>query len=108
MESFPFDQETLVFKVLGKVFLLTSLTSWEEGAPRINVKCYPKEAIRLRREFPEQIFPGYHMNKKHWNTVAINLGFTDREIFDFINHSYTCVLSKLPKKQLEQLKKSAE
>lgn len=93
-EEFPFDTETLVFKVRGKIFVLVSLTSWEKGEQKINVKCDPEEALRLREKYPDLIFPGYHMNKKHWNTVDINTGLPDEKIFYFINHSYDLVVSK--------------
>ncbi|MGB3775875.1 MAG: MmcQ/YjbR family DNA-binding protein [Leeuwenhoekiella sp.] len=96
-EEFPFDKETLVFKVEGKIFVLTSMNAWESGAPQMNVKCDPLTAIELREKHADQIFPGYHMNKKHWNTVYINSGLSDKRIFHFINHSYDLVVSKLPK-----------
>lgn len=96
-EEFPFDNDTLVFKVMGKIFMLTSLTGWEAGDASMNVKCDPLEAIRLREKHPDHIFPGYHMNKKHWNTVHINQGLADKKILSFVNHSYDLVASKLPK-----------
>jgi predicted DNA-binding protein (MmcQ/YjbR family) len=96
-EELPFDNETLVFKVMGKIFVLTSLNGWEAATPSMNVKCDPQEAVRLREKYPDQVFPGYHMNKKHWNTVYINQGLADQKIFDFIDHSYEMVVSKLPK-----------
>ncbi len=102
-EEFPFDNDTLAFKVMGKIFLLTSLDTWEAGNARMNVKCDPQEAIRLREKYPDSIFPGYHMSKKHWNTVYINTGLPYNKILHFIDHSYALVLSKLPKKSREGL-----
>ncbi|HSW53757.1 MAG TPA: MmcQ/YjbR family DNA-binding protein, partial [Ignavibacteriaceae bacterium] len=67
-EEFPFDEETLVFKVMGKIFLLASL----ESIPlQINLKCNPENAVEIREEY-EAVQPGYHMNKKHWNTISID------------------------------------
>lgn len=77
--------------------MLTALSDLEAGNATMNVKCDPQQAIRLREKHPEQIFPGYHMNKKHWNTVHINQGLADKKILDFIDHSYELVVSKLPK-----------
>jgi len=96
-EEFPFDNNTLVFKVAGKIFVLSSLLDWEVGEAKMNVKCDPKVALELREKFPDQVFPGYHMNKKHWNTVHINAGLPDAKIYHFINHSYDLVVSKLPR-----------
>ena len=69
-EHFPFDDNVLVFKVLGKMFLLTGLDSWEKGESAINLKCDPDYALELRETY-ESIEPGYHMSKKHWNTVCL-------------------------------------
>jgi predicted DNA-binding protein (MmcQ/YjbR family) len=71
-EELPFDDNTLVFKVMGKMFALTSLKSWEEGDHSVNLKCDPQKSEMLRSEYPDDVFPGYHMNKKHWNTVNID------------------------------------
>ncbi|MFU8843816.1 MAG: MmcQ/YjbR family DNA-binding protein [Bacteroidales bacterium] len=76
-ESFPFDKSTLVFKVMGKMFALTDL---EDEILTVNLKCNPENAIRLREEFPA-IQPGYHMNKKHWNTIFIDGSIPDEQIF---------------------------
>jgi predicted DNA-binding protein (MmcQ/YjbR family) len=92
-ESFPFDEFTLVFKVMGKIFLLINL----DGEPTINVKCDPEKAIELRELYPS-VLPGYHMNKKHWNTVKIDGSLTDKLINSFIDHSYNLVFDSLPKK----------
>jgi predicted DNA-binding protein (MmcQ/YjbR family) len=85
-ESFPFDEETLVFKVAGKIFALVSL----EGELTINLKCDPCFALELRERYPA-VTPGYHMNKKHWNTVAVDGSISDKEIFSWIDHSYELV-----------------
>ena len=97
-ESFPFDNDTLVFKVLDKIFLLISL---ERQPLRINVKCDPEKAIELREFYSDNILPGYHMNKLHWNTVIINQELINTLIKKFIDDSYHLVLKSLPKaKQL--------
>lgn len=102
-EEFPFDNDTLVFKLMGKIFVLTSLKNWEAAAPKMNLKCKPERAIELRETYPEQIFPGYHMNKKHWNTVLINQGLEDKCTLELIDHSYECVRDNLPKRMRNQL-----
>ena len=105
-ESFPFDQHTLVFKVMGKMYALIGLEKWEAGNPAINLKCDPEKAIELRERYPDEIYGGYHMSKKHWNTVVINgPHLTPKQIIHFINHSYELVVSKLTKKQKEELNK---
>lgn len=92
-EGFPFDEETLVFKVGGKMFALTSL-----GGPlSVNLKCDPEKAIELRENFP-QVVPGYHMNKKHWNTVNIDDSIPDALIQEWIDDSYGLVVASLPRK----------
>ncbi len=96
-EHFPFDKDTLVFKVADKMFALTSLQNWEAGNPSINLKCDPEKALELRAEF-EGIVEGYHMSKKHWNTIFINKDVPDRLILELINDSYTLVWNSLPKK----------
>jgi predicted DNA-binding protein (MmcQ/YjbR family) len=101
-EHFPFDEDTLVFKVGGKMFALSSLKDWEQGKPSINVKCHPEVAIELREKH-EDVQPGYHMSKKHWNTVFINNELPDKTILHFITHSYELVFSSLPKKVREAI-----
>ena len=100
-ESMPFDEWTLVFKVGDKMFALLSL----EGSSALNLKCNPERAIELREHYPEAIFPGYHMNKKHWNTVLLGEILQDEMIRNMIDHSYDLVFDKLPKKVKEELKK---
>jgi len=98
-EEFPFDEHTLVFKVMGKMFALTGLER-EEFA--INLKCDPERAVDLRERHPE-ISAGYHMSKKHWNTVACEGGLDLRLIVELIDHSYDLVVSKMTKKLRAEL-----
>ena len=97
-EEFPFDNETLVFKVMGKIFALTSVTYFAS----INLKCDPEEAIELRETY-DAVQPGYHMNKKHWNTVLMDGTLSDKLILSFIDKSYALVASSLTKSQKSAL-----
>ncbi|CAM5247850.1 MmcQ/YjbR family DNA-binding protein [Streptomyces narbonensis] len=91
-EEFPFGPDTSVFKVAGKMFAL----SWLDGDPlRINLKCDPDEAVRLRAEHPA-VAPGYHMNKRHWNTVTVG-ELPDRMVRELVEDSYDLVVAGLPK-----------
>lgn len=102
-EDFPFDKETLVFKVLGKLFALTSLKGWEAGMPSINLKCNPDYAEELRTEY-SSIRPGYHMSKKHWNTIYIHEGEVQPKfLFQLIDHSYDMVVKGMSKKLRDSL-----
>lgn len=102
-ETFPFDENVLVFKVMGKMFALTNLFAVDKT---VNLKCDPERAIELREEFTS-IQPGYHMSKKHWNTIAIeNNEFDDAFLYSLIDHSYDLVVSKLTKKLQAQLNES--
>jgi predicted DNA-binding protein (MmcQ/YjbR family) len=92
-ESTPFGPEVLVFKVSGKMFALAAL---DEVPIRVNLKCDPDLALELRDRY-EQVTPGYHMNKKHWNTVEIEGGVPDTELRKMIDHSYDLVVKSLPK-----------
>ncbi|KQS46521.1 MULTISPECIES: MmcQ/YjbR family DNA-binding protein [Flavobacterium] len=96
-EHFPFDEDTLVFKVGGKMFALSSLSGWEKGTPSINLKCDPERAEELRAEF-DDIKPGYHMSKVHWNTVSLHGDVTDKMVRELIDHSYDLVFKSLTKK----------
>jgi predicted DNA-binding protein (MmcQ/YjbR family) len=96
-EHFPFDSDTLVFKVGGKMFVLTSLKDWENGNPSLNLKCNPELAEELRVEF-EGIKPGYHMSKIHWNTVSYNKDVSNKMMLELINDSYDLVFKSLSKK----------
>jgi len=93
-ESFPFDEDTLVFKVGSKMFCLTNIN----GPLRINLKCDPEKAVELREEFDE-IIPGFHMNKIHWNTIDLEGGLSNNFIMKLVDLSYTLVASKLSKKK---------
>ena len=96
-EHFPFDEDTLVFKVGGKMFALSSLSQWEKGQPSVNLKCDPEHAQELRAEY-DDIQPGFHMSKTHWNTIAINASVQDVLVKEFIDHSYELVFKSLTKK----------
>ncbi|MCP9612745.1 MmcQ/YjbR family DNA-binding protein [Coprobacter tertius] len=100
-ECFPFDESTLVFKVSGKMFLYTDL---EDGEHWFNVKCDPEKAIELREKY-SFVIPGFHANKKYWNTVRMD-GVRDDLLQEWIFHSYTEVIKKLPKSKREELEKS--
>jgi predicted DNA-binding protein (MmcQ/YjbR family) len=89
-ECFPFDQQTLVFKVVDKMFALVDVDLFVS----VNLKCDPDRAIELREKY-EGITAGYHMNKKHWNTVETNGSVPDKLFFELIDHSYNLVVSKL-------------
>jgi len=91
-ESFPFGEDTLVFKVMDKIFLLTGL----EGSAGFNVKCNPEKAVSLREQY-EEVQPGYHMNKTHWNTVHMNGRLSDQLLKEMIDHSYDLIVKSLPK-----------
>ena len=91
-EGLPFGEDTLVFKVGGKIFLLISITD----STHFNVKCDPERAVELREQYVE-VQPGYHMNKKHWNTVSTDGNLTRRQLSGMIDHSYELVLKSLPK-----------
>lgn len=93
-EDFPFGDTTLVFKVKGKIFLIAGL----ERLPfQFNVKCDPDKAIELREQF-DCVQPGYHMNKKHWNTIIANGCLSDKLMKEQIDHSYSLIVSSLPAK----------
>ena len=95
IESFPFDEETLVFKVGGKIFALAGL---ENHPATVNLKCNPEKALTLREEYSE-ITPGYHMNKIHWNTVTIDGSLSNKLIAELTDDSYNLVVKGLSKKQ---------
>ena len=103
LDCFPFDETTLVFKVADKMFALTSLKGWEEAIPSINLKCNPDKAIYLRNEF-EGVKSGYHMSKKHWNTVTINNSDVDTILLlQLIDDSYNLVVQSLSKKRQKEM-----
>lgn len=101
-EHFPFDEDTLVFKVGGKMFALSSLSQWEKGEPTVNLKCDPERAQELRAQFYD-IIPAFHMSKVHWNTIHINRDVSDKLVKELINHSYELVFKSLPKKMQNEI-----
>jgi predicted DNA-binding protein (MmcQ/YjbR family) len=100
-ESFPFGDNTIVFKIFDKIFLLAGL----DKPINFNVKCNPEEAVTLREDHQE-IIPGYHMNKKHWNTVFYNGTLSDVFLHQLIDHSYQLVLESLTKTKQKEIKNS--
>ena len=98
-EETPFGPDHLVFKVRGKMFALLAL---DEVPSSCNLKCDPDRALELRDRY-EQVRPGYHRNKKHWNTVELGTGIPDAEVRKMIDHSYELVVQSLPKKEREKL-----
>lgn len=94
-ETLPFGPDTLVFKAGGKAFLLTGLDSEEL---RFNVKCDPERALELREEYP-CVLPGYHMNKKHWNTIVVDGSVPAKLLKEWIDHSYELVTGAKKKKK---------
>jgi len=97
-ESFPFDEVTLVFKVLNKMFALVNL----DRDLSINLKCDPEKALELREHYPA-VSPGYHMNKRLWNTVLLDGSLDNDLVKSWIDDSYNLVVAKLPKKERENL-----
>lgn len=101
--EFPFDEHTLAFKVLDKVFALVSLQKWEAGQKAINLKCDPDYAEELRAEY-DAIQPGYHMNKKHWNTIDLTTDeISPKFLTALIDHSYDMVVKGMTKKMRDSL-----
>ncbi len=99
-EGFPFDETTLVFKVMGKMFALTDV----EDEFKLNLKCDPEKAISLREKYPDHLLPGYHMNKKHWNTVVVDGSIPDKLLYEWIDESYDLIVLSLPKTKRQELK----
>ena len=97
-ESFPFDQKTLVFKVMGKMFALADVDSFES----INLKCDPENAVELREQYMG-VLPGYHMNKQHWNTVLVDADVSDKMLYQLIDDSYALIVKSLTKKLQNEL-----
>ncbi|MEY4571738.1 MAG: hypothetical protein RLZ10_949 [Bacteroidota bacterium] len=97
-ESFPFDNQTLVFKVGGKIYALIDI----EEPEGLNVKCNPEKAIELREKY-QGIIPGFHMNKKHWNTIKLMSDVPDKLIYECIDHSYELVFNALPKRIINEI-----
>jgi predicted DNA-binding protein (MmcQ/YjbR family) len=88
-EGFPFGEDTLVFKVNNKIFLLAAL---DETPLQFNVKCDPEKAIQLREDHPGSVLPGYHMNKKHWNTIIVDGRLSAKQLKEMIDDSYQLVV----------------
>lgn len=97
-ETFPFGEDTLVFKVMGKMFCLTGLSEPDN----CNLKCDPEKSIELRQQY-QAVKPGFHMDKKHWNTITYNLDLSDQEILKLVDHSYELVVAGMPKKMQQEL-----
>jgi len=98
-EGFPFDEHTLAFKVSGKIFAITSF----DLPFTVNLKCDPERAIELREKYDE-IIPGYHMNKKHWNTVTFDGMIPDKLLKEMTDESYELVVNSFSKKLRDELK----
>lgn len=96
-EEFPFGEDTFVYKVMGKVFAITSI-----DFPSVNLKCDPEDAIMLRERYTG-VIPGYHMNKKHWNTVMMDGAIADRLVLEWVDASYGLVVATLSKSQKSTL-----
>lgn len=92
-ETFPFDEETPVYKVRGKIFLITG---FEYNPCQFNVKCDPELAVDLRERYP-CVQPGFHMNKKHWNTIICDGSVSDKQLREWIDHSYSLVADSMAK-----------
>ncbi|MBB5158429.1 MmcQ/YjbR family DNA-binding protein [Saccharopolyspora phatthalungensis] len=102
-EEFPFDEANSVFKVAGKIFAISRLG----GSPlRVSLKCEPELAIQLRATYPA-VTPGYHLNKRHWNTVVLDGSMPDPLVLDLVEDSYDLVVAGLPKREQEKLRWSA-
>ncbi len=97
-EEFPFGGDTLVFKVMGKMFAATGVDTFVS----INLKCEPEMALQLREQY-HFVKPGWHMNKKHWNTIELQTGVTDKQLIQWIDDSYNLVKATLPKALKESL-----
>ncbi len=93
-EEFPFGENILVFKVMGKLFMLTDVDTFES----VNLKCDPERAVELREQY-DAVQPGYHMNKKHWNTVIMDGSVPDKLLKEWVDHSYDLVAAGLTKAQ---------
>jgi len=97
-EDTPFDENTLCFRVGGKIFALVDIDTFES----VNLKCDPERALELRELHPG-IIPGYHMNKKHWNTVRFDEGVSDRLVLELVDHSYDLIFKSLSKKIQQEI-----
>lgn len=98
-EDLPFDENTLCFKVMGKIFSICDIEAFES----INLKCDPARAIELRETYPDVVIPGYHMNKKHWNTVSMQHNLPDDLVKGWITDSYKLIVAGLQKRERDAL-----
>ena len=98
-EDMPFGEDFLVFRICNRIFALTNL---EHIPVSVSLKCEPERAVELREEYPDKIVAGYHLNKKHWNTVLLE-SLPEVLIKEMVQHSYNQVLAKVPKKEREAL-----
>ena len=97
-EELPFDEDTLVFKVMGKMFDICNIVEFKF----CTLKCDPEKSVELREYYPE-VTPAYHMNKKHWNSVNFYGNLNDNQIKEWITNSYNLVIEKLPRKLKEKI-----
>lgn len=99
-EEFPFGDQTLVYKVAGKIFALSGL---DNADFQVNLKCDPEYAVELREQYPDAVIPGYHMNKKHWNTIFFESGLSDNLLKSLVDHSYELVVQSFPKYKRDEI-----
>jgi predicted DNA-binding protein (MmcQ/YjbR family) len=99
-ESQPFGPDAMVYKTGGKMF---AILAFDGETARINLKCDPERAVELRSEWPGSVIPGYHMNKRHWNTLVLDASLPDSLVGELIRHSHALVLASLPKKVRETM-----
>lgn len=99
-EDFPFGPETSVFKVEGKLFALSTLRS---SPLKVSLKCEPELAESLRGSYPDAVLPGYHLNKRHWNTVTLNGSVSDAMVRDMVEDSYDLIVAAMPRAVRERL-----
>lgn len=104
VEDTPFGPESLVFKVMGKMF---TLIAWDETPLRITLKCDPDLALILRAQY-QAVQPGYYMNKKHWNTITLDGSISDEQILEMIDNSYELVVKGLKKADRQELEQSSD
>jgi predicted DNA-binding protein (MmcQ/YjbR family) len=102
--DFPFDAETLVYRVMGKIFALVPSANAPSTPARFNLKCDPVRAELLRQTY-SAVIPGYHMNHRHWNSIILDGSIPDDDIMDMVDHSYDMVVKGLSKQEREKLEK---
>ena len=93
LEGYPFGEAAAVYKVVGKMF---AIFGPQDDPPRVSVKLPPEEGVALRAQYPGRVLPGYHLNKRHWNTVLLDGTLDDGEVFDLVRQSYDIVVAMLP------------